>query len=446
MSFLRPTSSGQRRTFLEIVLSVPSYYVLFLAFLWGFVLIGGSIVLNLDDVIADRPPYISSASGTVPRQVGYVYAFNWSIIYSLLLPVVLYLMVESLRAICETLDALHNKNMVRDRQMNAVRDPRLTDSWKKGNKGRSRMLWIFGVIVPSVVCIGEWFTNNFLRLMRSHLAPVASYSDYDWGLKAIMAGWTGGRSLVNAGFDLLAFCSEGILLGCLLSYFLLLIDLTNILPLHPGGDTLLLVPNLKGEEEDRRRGFESFEGVLLQMLFIALAAYVMCYLVRLQGMFMIGWKARDLWGFVQSDILAGVKGAFSKDLSHGVASLFSVESGTLRGFLAWTLSFLVFVFCVVVVEKTVRRAAKCAQKTALEYYDQPGAHSLFGDPREDERRRAAAMTLWPLGYIKPNVLLLGVLAAVTTLYFYRVGLFIGGMAVGVLVLRLLSRLKKWGKD
>jgi hypothetical protein len=163
----------------------------------------------------------------------------------------------------------------------------------------------------------EWFLNNFLRLV--HLAKVPAHSDYDWGLAGLMAGWPFSYRLANALFDLLAFTTEILLIGSLMAFFIVVLDLGRIMPSGRRGETLLLVPDLTSD--DNRLGFEEFAAPLQQLLGVALIAYLICYLVRLEGAYMASSNSASLAAFVDGDIFKGIKQAASSPKAASLADI-----------------------------------------------------------------------------------------------------------------------------
>ena len=160
----------------------------------------------------------------VDREVGYLAAPNWSLAYAVFFPASLYLMTKSLQGIADALDSLHVRRMVRNVDMQVVQESVLTESWMRGTSTRSRLLVIFAATIPTIYSIGEWLPFNLLRLVHSPFAPKTEHSDFDWGLAGIMHApcqpeWSPIHRLINAGFDLLAFSTEGLLIGHLLLRF-----------------------------------------------------------------------------------------------------------------------------------------------------------------------------------------------------------------------------------
>lgn len=430
--------------FLERVLSLESYYVLLAALIPGFGLIFGSILLRIAFWTACAVDF-----ATVNREVGYVPAVNWSFTYALLFPAAIYLMAEAVRGMADALDCLHQRGMVRDRDLAPVRSTIITDSWIKGTKIRSWFLAIFALVIPVLYSFTEWYRNNLLRLL--HRGPAAGLADYDWGLAGIMntpgqQEWSLIRRVANATFDFFAFSTECLLLVSCFAFFIFLLDLGRTLPGRGRRSAFSLVPDLASE--DPRRGFEDLADPLQEMLGVTLLAYLMCYCVVLEGAYLKSKTATSLADFVQSDIWAGISQAVNPSKGGALASifqhLFTAGDQTLRGTLSASIFVLVFTFSLIVVAITARGAAGRARSAALRYLSAPSATSLFGLGTSVEIERAKSMVVWPLGYLKLNWILLGALLAECTLYFYRVGLFAAGFVIVALLSRLMYRLIKPG--
>jgi hypothetical protein len=426
------------KPFLQKILDIEPYVLLLFGFLWGTMLIVGSHVLNIDSLLTpDMRPF--NAAGV--RQVGYLAALNWSFTYAVLFPVSLYLMAESLRCVQDSLEELQTMGMVRDQDMQRTLGGKLSASWVNGSTGRGLLILILGAGLPILLSLWEWFSNNFLRLLSR--GPTASYPDYDWGLAGLMSNWTHAMRVWNAGFDLLAFLCYGLLLSSSLVYFILLLDLARVIPTHLGARDNQLVPYLL-PGSDPRRGFEVFAEPLQQMLAIALLSYLMCYLVRLEGAYMKSTGVTDLWTFVKPSFLMGVDEAKKKSVSGLASVLFDVGTSSVRGYLAQIASFILFAFSMQVMVITVRTAAKRAHDNAIAYLNRPGVSPLFGGSVAEERQLAETMTIWPLGYLKPNLILAILGLAAASIYWYRIGIYIVGLVVATLFIKLVARLKKLG--
>ncbi len=452
---MAPASRG--RTLAEAACLAQPHYVLLVGLLPGFALIFGSLVLNIATWTARAPDFADAN-----REVGYLAALNWSITYAILFPILLYLMANTVSGLANALDRLHISGMVHEIAPDALNDPLsavdlgniklqpirspiLTRNWLAGSLMRDRFLTIFAIIIPAAFGATEWFLNNFLRLI--HKAPVPSHSDYDWGLAGLMPQvlqapeWTLAHRLANATFDLLAFATEVLLIGSLIAFFILVLDLGRVVPTGRRGQTHLLLPDLGSS--DRRLGFEVFSDPLGSLLGVALIAYLICYLVRLQGAYMASTSSSSLADFVSDYILAGVRQAAKSPtpahLVDAFVALFNLRDQQIRGALAWMMSVLVAVFCLSAVVMTVQRAAASALGTATDRLKKRTL-DLSGQTPKSASDKLTSMAIWPLGYLKLNLLLFWIFLAVLTLILYRVGLFVAGIVSFTLFLRMVKRL------
>jgi hypothetical protein len=429
------------RSLVDTVCRVQPYYVLLFGLLPGFALLFGSFVLGIATLTAFPPTF-----ATTDREVGYLAAFNWSVVYAILFPLALYLMASTISGLADALDRLHARGMVLNKDLARVYTTDMTSAWLAGSRARSWLLTIFAVAIPAGFAGTEWFINNLLRLIHVLEGPFKP-SDYDWGLAGLIAKpgepeWSLAGRLANAAFDLGAFATEALLIGSLIAFFIVVLDLGRVVPSGRRTDVLHLLPDFNSK--DPRRGFEEFEYALEQLLGVALVAYLICYLVRLEGAYMASASATSLAEFVREDILAGILAAASdptskKSLADEVVRLFNLGEQQPRGMLAWMLSILIAVFSLVTVLFTVRGAARAAKLNALRGLREGSLPS--NDPNQASVPQAVeSMVIWPFGYLKLDVLLLYVCVAVVTLALYRVGLFLAGIVVFALIFRMVKRL------
>lgn len=429
-----PLSRPHPRSFVAAVCPIQPYYFLLGGLIPGFALIAGSMILHIDSVSATATRYASTT-----REVGYLGALNWSIGYSLLFPVLLFLTANTLSGLALALNRLHSHGMVRTQDFHVAPPGSLTDAWFAGSRVRKWLMILFAVVTPAAIGLTEWFTNNLLRLIQppGDLEPW----NYDWGLAGIMRNWTLTHRLINALFDLTAFITEALLIASLVAFFIAVLDLGRVVPSGKVDEDLKLIPDFKSK--DKRLGFEVFEDPLENMLGAAFVAYLICYLVRLQGAYMANKVASSLADFVTSDIIQGVVQAATKPDRQALAStfthLFNLGDQQARGVLAWLLSVFLAVFSLTAVVMTVRAAAQSAK---LNGYEALNGNALGLSPAESSAasRKLDKMAVWPLGYLRLDALLFWIAIAVGTLLLYRIGLFIAGFVAFTLFFRLMLRL------
>ena len=432
--------SQRPRSFVEAVCFIQPWYVLIAGMLPGFLLIFGSMAVHAGLVTA-WPPH-----APVVRQVGYLHALNWSLCYALLFPVLLYLMASTIGGLAKALSRLHDCNMVRTPDLKPAAARSLIEKWLSGNSIRKTAMIVFAIATPACIAFIEWFLNNFWRLVhpvRYYHPPPLQLSDYDWGLTGIMQQWSMGGNLANAAFDLAAFTMEAFLLSSLLAFFVSVLDLGRVIPTGQINDEFILLPDLEGRDE--RLGFEVFEPALENLLAAALVAYLICFLVRLQGAYMASDAASSLADFITKDFSDGVlqaaAGGKKANLGQVFLNLVNLHDQQVRGMLAWLMSVFLAIFSMVAVVWTVRAAALSARTNAREAIHD-GRLSLTPAAAVKANQRLDRMVVWPLGYLRLDVLWFWIAIAVGTLMFYRVGLFVAGMVTFFLFAKLLYRLVK----
>jgi hypothetical protein len=423
------------RPFLYRVLDLQPHEASLFAALPGFVLLTGSAVLGIDHVLTPNNVMYSGPAG-ISREVGYVPALNWSVTYLLLFPISLYFMISALQGTAHALEELYARKMVR-RDHQILSDYKISESWIHGTSSRERLLWIFAAVIPVVFSLSEWFLNNLLRLFGLlGGGPTASYQDYDWGLAGLMFDWSTPHKILNAAFDLLAFGAQGTLYAASLAFFIVLLDGRRALLKQAG--KLYIVPDLKSD--DVRRGFEVFSIPLQHMLLSALTSYLICYLVRLESVYMNSFAASSLATFVSSLNLGRiVLVAFTdwKSLPAELLRLFDPGPYAFRGVLSCVLSGIVSAFSLIAVISTIRLAAADARTRAARLL-KAGTATLFGGQIADETEKVKSMQVWPLAYIGLNALVTMSLLAVVTLYFYKIGLYFALLTLVVLLIKALA--------
>jgi hypothetical protein len=236
----------------------------------------------------------------------------------------------------------------------------------------------------------------------------------------------------NAGFDLAAFLAQFLYLALLLVFLVYMLDFRHALMSKETARRLM--PALK--LSDPRRGFGAFEAMLTKMLIVVLTAFIVAYCLRIQNLYLRS-HAVSVWAFAKDDVFLGIAksaAGIKTFLQSAPANLFDIggPAGSQTYLVAVGMMFL-FTVTAWVVFGTVGAAAGRARSNAFAYYAQPDARPLFGLTLDEEQKRVESMTIWPIGYIRVNRLLLWTALAVVSLIFYRVGLLVLGASLAVLI-------------
>ena len=443
-----PKSKKTPFRLLNSLLSCPSYRVFVIGFLIGGIgLCLGSIALNIGELMSTAgTPYSCDSGPCDAREVGYLWAPNWSLTYAILGPIALFLMVDALKGIRAALDGLFASEMVRGEKMAVIRRPLSTQAWIAGTPFRSLLLFVCAGIVPSLIAYPEWYGHNWERL-RLHICNGCNASDYDWGLAAYMPKTQNLLSWqANGLFDFATFTCEALLLAAAILTFLYMVDVTEVLPVFRGRVNGHLLPDLRSA--DPRRGFQRFEEPLQYMLTAGLTFYLVCYSIRINRIYMRSHGYANIIEFIKQELTGSSSGfaGFVKNQFSG--ALFDVPAPGRQDFLADTALILISFFSLFVVIRTVGTAARRAKSTAAFYYERPDAQSLFGLPIEEERKRVESMRTWPLEwkYFQLNWLITEVLVVIATLWFYRLGLYFCAVIVLAMLKRVKTAVDSWSKE
>jgi hypothetical protein len=413
----------------------------------------GFVLLGLVLILASRALHIhlftTTYGATVSRQVGYLGALNWSIGYTVLFPLVAFLMLVALQSVPKALRNIGALRMIRSAiDFRPVSADELIQQWQEDSR-IVRLLVFGGIAVAMLSALGEWAINNLGPLLQQNL--IASIPEVDWGLAAAIpdsafAGshpaHTGWYLAGNAAFDLACFAFQGIVIASIWSFFILMSDLPRLLLNESAG--YRIVPRLT--TEDRRCGFEAFEDVLQNALLAGLVTFLMLYLSRVQKLYMRSDGAHSIADFTANDLFIG--------LTQGVAGLFHFSSDSrvlfdinsssryappVGDILLLVALFLVCAFVFLLTAYTVRQCARRANRQAQEYLDADPQRMLFAEmPRETEAMRLREMTFWPMQYPSLSFLTLLILFCATTFVWYRLGL----VSLGIVCLTVLTRVGK----
>jgi hypothetical protein len=371
--------------------------------------------------------------GARSREVGFVRALNWSATFLALFPFAAYLMLSVLQWIPDMIEELGERGMVRDRHYQLVRHAgaRLVEEWERPRTRRTLLLalgWL------AIALSNAW---QFKRL----LFPAAGASTLiDWRNVAIASKGDPVSVASGVAFDAAAYVWQVVALGGIFTFFVYVTDIARLLRRHPSESKLIFVPDLASD--DKRRGFELFEGPLKQVLMVAAIAYVIANLASIQASYLPdAGKATSLWEFVRGALLSGVTtGGASSQVVAGLLTSPNVGVETVL----LTLGTLVLFACsFVVLAGAVQGAAVRAQRNARAFFRQVPTASLSGKPAASEWNALSDMQMWPLTFPTPYLLISLFAVALLALIFYGIGVYLFGVTlvvmIGTVIVRFIRR-------
>jgi hypothetical protein len=115
------------------------------------------------------------------RQVGFLFAPNWTIVYLVLFPPYLAIFAVLAGRCHTTLIDFSDERIVTDSRGSPVSHAAILAAWSKALKDHSIIMWVFLVVVV-IQTVGEWINSCFLPLLHNKIGDVA----IDWSTLAIV--------------------------------------------------------------------------------------------------------------------------------------------------------------------------------------------------------------------------------------------------------------------
>ncbi|WOI53232.1 hypothetical protein [Parvularcula sp. LCG005] len=415
-------------------------YVMLFGLVVGLVLVLASAVTGVAFVSYQTP------DGLI-KQVGFVPSLSWSMTLVVFFPGALFCAFRACRVLTRTILRMPDRHMLahRDWTPATTEDAQglLDEIW-----GATLPFGLFFLVIG--LSFGTWdFIEVVARpLLSGELGVGVGEEDFvheiDWSVAAILgdsATRPGPGVMPNLVFSGLAYLAVTIETSLLMAFFGLLIGLAIVLyRLSDEDHRLRLTPNVYSD--DPRRGFEVFAPFFLVMLGAALQAYIACYLMRIQNLFLrdAGFARLDQMLFQDlSDALSGAivvphdVDSFIYRLVEGFLEVLDAmfAAGDLSDIQAYTgaatilVGVLIAVFAMTAVlrnaasearEETEEDLAKPDQREAVEAY--------YSMSAEEIRLRIgkADMEVWPLEWPKLNAFLTFIALGIVCFIFYRLAI------------------------
>ncbi len=390
------------RTLLERVRTVSPQAVLLGGIVVGVLLVLIAFLVDVASVVGLR--------GGVQRQVGYVAAPNWSVVFTIFFPAFVYFALSALRSTGRALPTL--ERMLVDRSGNRVDDAASTMA-RRFRKLMTRSDRVT-IVLASLALAGsliEWFVYSFRPLFLGGPVPTG---EADWAVAALNGG-TAARVL-NAAFSFGAFTMQGLYIGALVAFLVFVYVFSELIrQLADATTPPALVPDV--DSTDARRGFQRLGRVVEEIIFACACAFLVFWMSRLQNLYLQS-NAASLWEFFLGDVEIALAPFDVSRFGRALVDTGGLEFSSVMVMLG---AFAVIVASIVVPLHTLRRAAVEARETARELASR--RPRTFATHRTDEDLQASldGMTVWPMSYPQLNQLIFWVAFAFLSLIFYRIG-------------------------
>jgi hypothetical protein len=410
---------------------IPPAAILLGSMVLGALLLFVSFLIGLYNVTLHQV----GTKGAFDQQVGYYDAVNWSLGFTLVAPVTLFFFLSSFQKTERVITRLSESHMLVDRNLESLsaEDAASTLASKWHRLLNSTERWTLGLSVVGILgSITEWWLFCGRPLLANRIDLVAEH-EIDWSVAVLKDGHASPIArYTDAGFSLAAFTLQGLFLACLLTFFVFIFCLCRFVQdLADSRRPPILIPNFLSD--DLRRGFEIFEGITTDVLIAGLCAYGLFYFSKTWNVFLRSDHS-TYSTFIAGDIARGFKSGSWKGLG---GSVFDSGPTNFSGTMVTMAAVVLFCFCLLIPLLILVRAAKDSRAFLLQKLDDGVS------PRRSSHEYAAAkvrarlknMKFWPMEYPKQNYLLVIVLFATVSIYYFRIGLFY----IGILIALILQR-------
>ena len=418
----------------------------------AFISLGGFVAIIISVIIGVGSfEYALQVDGkSINKQVGFVWAINWSISLVILMPLLVCFGLMSYRTFRRSLDSLVSKNMVSNQDGSRVTSDNLFDAWKG-------ILVTIAIIVLLMIgvalayayweyweVVGRHFQNGFY--------PSISLRDprqeMDWSVAALLPIADSEVNPVNKGanniFSLIIYLLlPGLGTGITFGFFLFLIGF--IWFLFRISDKFVFLPDLS--DSDPRRGFQVFSETVENAIWATMIVFLICYLMIIQNLFLRD-VAPSILEFVIPELNKGYKSIINHKFGEGLdamSGLIALHPGgiNLQAEFSFVIAILITVIILGFVILTLRHIARHCQERVIERLNSrlpvPSlAQDLDNNAQID---RARKMDYWPASWPTVNTLLLLVLGSVICIVFYKFGLVFVGIIIAYLVIKIVRRLR-----
>lgn len=245
----------------------------------------------------------------------------------------------------------------------------------------------------------------------------------------------------NLIFSLFAFLLQAAELSALALFISIVAAFGGFAILLSGHSGFLLWPHLKSE--DKRRGFELFEGPGTLIVATSLLLFCVIYLTVLQNYYLRQEGSSSLLSLVLGTAEEGVRSdaeGWKSLLLPQLSSDFSTLWAIVAAFIVIAVVF-VFVPCILLAWAGHRARDHAAQ--ALVQMEDKESRRRHGLDTNKARQRLATMVVWPYHYLSLNALLVVAGLLLAALFWPRLAPFAYGTLLVYSVFAVKGQLGSW---
>jgi hypothetical protein len=300
----------------------------------GFVLCAAAMMLGVDNVTFTGdfrvPQLLDSHVDLAPamkKEVGYLWAPNWSIHGVLVLPLIVLFGLLTFRKIEPTLERMAARGMVRTVDtLKPVPAAELVAAWRRGDVAWTIVLGIIAVLATGFIAYDGWFVVTDPVSHPEKLSGIGlgdpAY-EYDWSISCLYA-----KSRTDCG-ALTAFAVTGYtLIAAVSTVFAFLVAVVALRFMafvssagNKRGEWLVVVDVKSLKQNEKRFGWDEFEPFFSNLLYWAIFVLFSLWLMVVQNSYLRDPNSDSVLSFIFADSKAiaavsdinGVLKAFAAD-------------------------------------------------------------------------------------------------------------------------------------
>ena len=406
-----------------------------------------------------KPPI--PAFGVEVKQVGFIYAINWSMGAVVLFPLIWFLICHALGKLSDIQRSLVKAQMVVTSAFEPVRseDPSVQALFRDAR----RVTLVIALGLPALIaiipawdfscCVHAIYANecryNNLTKLVDVLEPGEVDCDpkdrepkrivrldhenilRDWSMSPFLSRADGLKADVKEIYWFVAavylvYPSLGV--GVLCAYFFVLVGIGMMMS-PEGADRhgLMILPDI--ESNDRRLGLECFEPLFKYSMLIMVLAYSIAHLLVLQNLY-LRVPSPSIFEFILPDTQSAMRAFDAGSIATAIDALIGnafapgVPSGGLLG-LAGRCAAAFMPVAFLGIAYLLLRASALRGRNIIRHEIKSGrGHSLLkltDLPEKEILRRLDAMTTWPLSWPSLKQVIYGYGVLLSGIVFYKLG-------------------------
>ena len=390
------------------------------AVLIGVLLMFGSLIAGVNSFVAHG------------KHLGYWYGINWSLNFVLVIPLAIYFAANTLVCVRELISNLATSGMIVTPQGVPVPEDEILSDWRKyGTKPLKLAL-----ILSAVAFMASWIECYYsFVVVGRHLDEIGQAG-------GPILSWTLAQYFSHANpvearlFGFLAFTAQ----GCTASVFLIFATMMLtfaawIFRFTSNQVNEELIPDVRSS--DTRRGFETFEPLMVNLLLASFFFFGVFFLTRLDNAYVLS-PHTSILEFAAKDLGEGFTSQ-GKDfkMTHGPMEL--PEDQIYYSLMAVGTAMGVTMFTAFLVPSIIlSRSAEISRAHAVANLERLQLPQRTGISDEQIRNKLQEMTFWPLKYPRPAELMLFLLLGGACFVYYNLTLFLIGAVVARAALLFLG--------